>query len=323
MKFERDSYHSIRSVEPIATTEEEYDEDDDDTIISQNNNNNNLYHEQQQQRNNTMDGYSKACGLLFVLLLCCEMIANRGVRGTLIDYTSIPKTAENISTSPILFRIGILADTMSCFSHAAIAVLLGVLFWDPTPVLSVASSVFRLLHAVLVATQMMWMILVLLLLDSSSYNTRGPVSSSVWLSSSLDDAYHNNTPTDENHSHHESLSQDLAYLSLLVHKYGSSIAYCFLGISTFLLGEIILVRKRQGDFPHCLGICFCLGGLGFIVNSCLFLMSPNYGGEWTNVLLLPSWVAECVLIGWLLCHDPSSTPSRRRPRRPTKQIQVR
>jgi len=65
-----------------------------------------------------------------------------------------------------------------------------------------------------------------------------------------------------------------------------------------------------GVFPRYLGISMWIAGVGYIVNSCLFLFFPGYDGLVTWLLLLPALVTHFWLAGWLLVNTPHPSKNR-------------
>ena len=97
-------------------------------------------------------------------------------------------------------------------------------------------------------------------------------------------------------------AESLAFLFLLLHKYGHLLALVFLGVSMILLGVVILIH---GVFPRLLGGIIALAGFGYVLDSSLYFLGTGYNGEATALLMLPAAVSELGLTGWLLLCSPS------------------
>ena len=184
MKPSKDTYGTIPNRDAVETNNKEEDED-----LAR------------------LDVYGKACGLLYLTIMLCGMTAEAGVRGTLIDFTSISNTVLNLSTYPMLFRFGLMADLIMCCANVCVAVLLGGLLVHAgaNPVLAILSSIFRFLRTGTIAVNLLHMFVASLLLDPN-FALAGVVSSS-----SLEEEAHG-----EGMSH----GSDIAFLFLIVHKYG-------------------------------------------------------------------------------------------------------
>jgi hypothetical protein len=171
--------------------------------------------------------YGKICGIFYLLIILCGMTADVWVRGSLIDFSSISSTCENISQDASLFRLGILADLTMCISDAFVAVLLAAIFVyaGANPVLAISSSVFRFLQTATIAMNLLHMLAAAVLLDSRYQFADALAEGSL---GTADGA---------------SIGSDIAYLFLLVHKYGYLLA-----LSKFSVCVCILCRV--GRFAH-------------------------------------------------------------------------
>jgi hypothetical protein len=67
----------------------------------------------------------------------------------------------------------------------------------------------------------------------------------------------------------ETLRQELASLALRMHIYGSRIFVIFLGMWIVSLGLLIY---RSGFAPRIIAVLTVIGGVGFVVEGCIFIL---------------------------------------------------
>lgn len=72
------------------------------------------------------------------------------------------------------------------------------------------------------------------------------------------------------------------------------IIYRFFSLIISLLYIIIIVS------PKILGWSLLLAGLGYITDSILYFLYEGYDGQISNWLMLPVFIAEFGLAGWLI-----------------------
>lgn len=243
-------------------------------------------------------------GCLYWVIIVCGFAAELGVRGTMIDYEDAAATAAQIRANPARLRRGLLLDvTMSC-ADIFVSVLLAFILMlaGASPVLTIASSVFRLLQQAVIAANLLHMFAASLLLDKSLHPTM-PVSS---IMDSVSSTLAEESSSTYGGSTYD-LSADLAFFFLYLHKYGYLLALIFFGISMFLLGIIIL---RHGIFPHWLGWVISVAGVGYVMDSLLYFISGSYNGQATPLLMLPVLVAEFALAGYLVFQPPQKAAGK-------------
>lgn len=156
--------------------------------------------------------YGQACGLLYLMVILCGMTAQWGVRDTLVDFDSISNTIDNITEFPIFFRFGMMVDVCMCCCDAGVAVLLGAILIHAgaNPVLAITASVFRFLQTGITAMNLMHMFVASILSDPNYYFADVIGSSSLQHREGGDGS--------STHAH------DIAYMFLVVHKYGYLLA---------------------------------------------------------------------------------------------------
>jgi hypothetical protein len=240
--------------------------------------------------------WSIIAGVCYLISIVCGMTAELGIRGNLLDFSSPSTTAENIRQNTALFRQGFVLDLIRSCADIVVSILFGFILVESgaNPVLSLISVAFRFLQQAIVACNLLHMFAASLLLDVS-LNPPFPAASAI---DALASTYSNNgdevAGTDP--------AESLAFLFLLLHKYGHLLALVFLGVSMILLGVVILM---DGIYPRWLGGSIGLAGFGYVLDSGLYFLGMGYNGEATALYMFPAMVSEFGLTGWLLFCSPS------------------
>ena len=97
------------------------------------------------------------------------------------------------------------------------------------------------------------------------------------------------------------LADNLALLFLSIQKYGYTLALVFFGISLALLGILMIKHERNAliQFPKMLGFSCILAGIGYILDAVMYFSWTSYDGEISGIFMLPVFIAEFWLAGWL------------------------
>ena len=175
-------------------------------------------------------------------------------------------TAQNITGSATLFRLGFAAYLVEAVCDVALALLFYVLLRPVHKYLALLAAFFGLISTALFAVAELFYIAAPLVLRSADYLK----------------AF---TPEQRN---------ALALLSLKMYGYGGGIFMVFYGVATLLRGWLIF---RSGYLPKFLGVLLAIAGLGFIVKNFALVLAPAYASD---VFLLPMFVAVVALMVWLL-----------------------
>lgn len=94
----------------------------------------------------------RMAGLLYLVIIICGLWAEGYVRGTLILPADAEATARNILQSEVLFRLGLLADTVMALADVAVGVLLFGLLAPLGHGLALAALAMRLVQAAIIGS---------------------------------------------------------------------------------------------------------------------------------------------------------------------------
>jgi hypothetical protein len=178
-------------------------------------------------------------------------------------------TAENISSSAGLFRLGFAVDLVVFLSDVAVAVLFYVLFRPVSQVLALLVAAFRIVQSAILGINLLHHYSAILLLgERADQGALAPAQVDTLIAWSLD-----------------------------MHAYGYLIALTFFGVQLAILGYLCM---RSGFVPKALGLLLVLAAFGYLIDSFLHFLVPSYGGALSPVVLAPAVVGELALALWLI-----------------------
>ena len=243
--------------------------------------------------------WTLGAGILYSLIIACGIFSEVGLRGSLIDYDDTMTTINNIEASPTGLRWSLILDLIMSVSDMALSILLGAVLWvhGADKLFTIMAMVFRIVQQAILSTNLLHLFVASLLLDKS---LPWRAVASPWLPmSDENDANNNNNGGGGNGINLETV----AMLFLYLHKYGYAVALVFFGISMILLGGVIW---KSRIFPRWLGAATSLAGMGYIFDSTAYFGVHGYTGDGiiSQLCMLPVFVAEFGLAGWLLFRKP-------------------
>jgi hypothetical protein len=229
-------------------------------------------------------------GILTVVSIVCTIYNMIAVRWVLVEWEQPEKTAYQITENMTVFKIGTFLELVICIVDVVIGITLGLIMVGAgvNPATAVTICTFKIVQQAISAANLIFLVGATLLLDVSS-----PIYEVIQKY-----FYSDNMPP---------IGTQLSYLLLLVNQYGFYTQQIFGGMYMVLLGSCI---SLWGVFPRYLGMSMWVAGIGYIVNSCLFLFFPGYDGLFTWALLFPALVTHFWLAGWLLVNTPHPSKNR-------------
>lgn len=228
-------------------------------------------------------------GLCYCVIILCGITAEMGIRDQLVDFNDATTTAQNIQESITSFRLCIILDFIMLCADVTVCVLFTFILISTgaNPVVSALSVLFRFMQQVIIGGNLLNLIAVSILLDPGLHPAL-PVNS-VLLAANQDPSV-------------------WAFFFLSLHKYGYLLALILFGISMILLGGIVL---RYGILPKSLGVVIGLAGIGYCTDSLLFFLRAGYDGGLSSFLMIPAFVGEFWMTGYLLFYPPKSFTSQK------------
>jgi len=213
--------------------------------------------------------YARIGGMLYLILILVGMFAVIFVRGKLIVPGDSEATANNISASQLLWRIGIAADLIMHVCDIPIMLIIYILLKPVNRNIAFLALLLNLIQtAVLVANQLN-LVAALLQLGTGDYLKQ----------------------VDPYQQHAQ------MYLSLKLHDIGFGIGLIFFGFTCLVNGYLIF---RSGYLPKTIGVLIQIAGFCYLTNSFALLLVPQFANRIFPTILLPAFVGELSFCLWLI-----------------------
>ena len=216
-----------------------------------------------------MRSYARLGGLLYVFIIILGILGEFFFRGKLLVEGNETATATNIQASPLLWRMGIVAEYVMIIFAIILAMIYFSLLRPVHQKLNLLATFFRLVSVVVQVIAILNLIDVLFYLDGSKLLQ---------------------TFTAE---------QRYAVTGVLIksHSYGYGVSLLFLGCCFLVHGYLIYLSEF---LPKLLGILIQVAGLCYIANGFILIIAPTAAKAVFQLMFLPVFVAETSLGLWLL-----------------------
>ena len=182
------------------------------------------------------------------------------VRSRLVVPDDAAETAANIAANGTLFRLGFSAELLHLAVDVIVAVLLYMLLRPVSRTVALIAAFMRLACAVILAGASIAHFAVLRVIDDPRTHEWAP-----------------------------------ALLDLHGDAYG--IALVFFGFACVALGYLVY---RSRFLPRTLGVLLAIAGVCYLVASFANFLHPPFASLLFPAILLPAFIAELALAGWLL-----------------------
>jgi hypothetical protein len=212
---------------------------------------------------------ARIAGILYLIITVAAIFAHFYVPSNIIVSGDAAATANNITTSETLFRVGgVGSELVVLLSEVILSIVLYVLLKPVNKTLSMLAAVSRLVMTTIHGLNLLNYFFAILLLSGAGYLS----------------AFN----TEQLHG--------LVMLFLEAHSIGFTIGIAFLTLHVFILGYLIL---KSGYFPKVLGILFIAAGVGYLVDSFALLLFSGYENTPTVIAIVIA-VSEIAFPLWLL-----------------------
>jgi Domain of unknown function (DUF4386) len=202
-------------------------------------------------------------GVVYLLYFLTVMSANFCVKGLIVSGDAAA-TANNILAHSTLFRMGFAVNLIATALYIAMTALFYHLFKPVNRSLSLIAAFIGLVGCAIQAVSYVCYLAPFVLLGGAPYL-------SVFKGEQL---------------------QALVLLLLKLRSQAEQIDLVFFGFFDFLIGCLIL---RSTFLPRILGVFMALAGVGWLI-----FLSPPLGNDLSRVILPLGFVAELLLLLWLL-----------------------
>ncbi|MGI9232576.1 MAG: DUF4386 domain-containing protein [Woeseiaceae bacterium] len=211
---------------------------------------------------------ARIAGLLYFLLALTGAFSILYVPSTLVVFGDAAATAENISSSELLFRTGILSGVVS---HIIFILLV--------------LALYHLLSEISRRLAMLMVTFVVIGVAIGFVNTVNQLGALIVLSGA-----------DFLSVFEKPELESLAYLFLRLHSHGIQIIQLFWGLWLFPFG--LLVYKSR-FIPKILGVLVIVAGVGYLLATMTFLVFPQYQSALSTLFTILE-MGELPIIFWLL-----------------------
>lgn len=211
---------------------------------------------------------ARIAGLLYLLLAITGVVSLLYIPPTLIVPGNATATANNIASSELLFRTGILSSLIS-----------QVIF------VFLVLALYRLLKEISHMHALLMVTLVVVSASTAFLNTFNQIAALIILSGADFLSVFEKPQLDA-----------LAYVFLRLHSQGLQAIQIFWGLWLFPFG--LLVFKSR-FIPKILGVLLIIAGFAYLLSSFTSLLLPQYR-DIVSQLTMPLEVGELPIIFWLL-----------------------
>ncbi len=211
---------------------------------------------------------ARIAGLLYVLLALTGIFSLIYVPSTLIVFEDATATAENITSSELLFRAGILSGLIS-----------NVIF------VFLVLALYRLLKDISHKQAILMVTLVVISVSTGFVNTFNQIAALIILSGA-----------DFLSVFEKPELESIAYVFLRLHSQGIQIIQIFWGLWLFPFGLLVY---RSGFIPKILGVLLFIAGFAYVLSTFTFLVLPQFQATIFPLITLLE-MAELPIIFWLL-----------------------
>jgi len=212
---------------------------------------------------------ARIAGLLYLIVIATGLFAEVFVRQAFKVSGDALATANNIQSSEMLFRWGLVADLINFVCGLPVVLIIYFLFKRVNKFLLQLALIFVVIQTAIIAVNLLNQISPLLILSNNTYlKTFQPNQLAA-----------------------------LSQLSLNIQGVGYAIGLVFFGIYCLIVGYVIFKSKMV---PKFLGILYIISGLGYLINSFTMLLSKGFANPLFTYVAIPIFIGELSFCLWLL-----------------------
>ncbi len=211
---------------------------------------------------------ARIAGLLYLIVIATGLFAEVFVRQALKVSGDALATANNIHSSEMLFRWGLVADLINFVCGLPCVLIIYFLFKRINKFLLQLALIFVIIQTAIIALNLLNQISPLLILSNNAYlKTFQPNQLAA-----------------------------LSQLSLNIQGVGYAIGLVFFGFYCLLVGYVIFKSKMV---PKFLGILYIISGIGYLINSFIMLLSKGFANPIFVYVAIPIFIGELSFCLWL------------------------
>ncbi len=218
---------------------------------------------------------ARMAGGFYLINILTGIFAIIFVRGALLVHGDAAATAANIVAHQMRFRLGFVAEIVTCLTCVPVAIIFYRLLKVVNKSLAMADVFLTLLGTAIEAVVLLNHFAPLLILQGSSY-------ASAFTPQQL---------------------QAQAYLSLQLQDIGLSISLVFFGTSCIIDGYLIF---RSTFLPRIIGVLLAIEGVGYLINSFTLFIAPDLQAR-IFPYFMATGIGEVSLCLWLIVMGVNET----------------
>ncbi|WP_040786734.1 DUF4386 domain-containing protein [Massilia niastensis] len=220
-------------------------------------------------------------GAFYLAVIVLGLFGEAVVRGRVVVSGDAAATAQRLSESVFLWRLGVAGELLLLLCAAGVTVAWYLLFRVVNRELAVFMAFLGLLSIAVESVGAFHLQSALTPLSSAAFaGVQDPGA-----------------------------AQAQAYLAVVAHGQTFGIALIFFGVECLVVGQLI---RKSGFVPGTIGILMQVAGLCYLVNSFSLVLHPPLARLLFPAILLPALVAEASLCGWMLFKGVDEAAWRRR-----------
>ncbi len=212
---------------------------------------------------------ARIAGLLYFIVIATGLFAEVSVRQAFKVSGDALATANNIQSSEMLFRWGLVADLINFVCGLPVVLIIYFLFKRVNKFLLQLALIFVIIQTAIIAVNLLNQISPLLLLSNNAYL----------------------------HTFQPNQLATLSQLSLNIQGVGYAIGLIFFGVYCVIVGYVIFKSKM---IPKFLGILYIISGIGYLINSFTMLLSKGFANPIFTYVAFPIFIGELSFCLWLL-----------------------
>ena len=213
--------------------------------------------------------YMRLAGLFYLAIILLGLYGEMFVRAKLVVSGNPAATAQAISSSPFLWRTGIVGDLLMQVFDIPVIVVLYLLLRPLNKSLALSATYINLIQTAVLVANKLTLLIPLLLLSGARYLS--PFSA------------------EQLHA--------LSYLAIKIHSYGFAVGLIFFGVACLLRGYLLF---KSGYVPKIFGVLMLLAGLSYLINSFALILAPSFATILFPAILLPAFVGEFSFCLWMI-----------------------
>ena len=208
-------------------------------------------------------------GALYLIIIVAGIFGEAFVRNKLVVGGDPVATANNIMSSPLLWRFVIGVDLVMHLCDLPVMLILYMLLKPVNKNLALLNLLFNIIQTAVLVVNKLNLLMPLFLLGNSDYLK-------------MFDPHQ---------------LQTLSYIFITLHGYGFGVGLIFFGVVCLIEGRLIF---KSGFLPKTLGLLMQVAGLCYLINSFALLLAPKLADALFPFILMPCLIAELILALWLV-----------------------